>query len=55
MDYIGAGAAPRDVGALERTILVVRAAGRSARSFAGRDLVSDLEGRFRADGSISGR
>ena len=53
MDYIHAGAATRDVGALERTILVVRAAGRSARSFAGRDLVSDLQSRFRADGSIS--
>jgi hypothetical protein len=53
MDYIHAGAATRDVGALERTILVARAAGQSARSFGGRDLVSDLEGRFRADGSIS--
>jgi prenyltransferase/squalene oxidase-like repeat protein len=53
MDYVQAGAATRDVGALERTILVVRAAGHSARSFGGRDLVSELERRLRADGSIS--
>jgi energy-coupling factor transport system substrate-specific component len=55
MDYIRAGAGTRDVGALERTILVVRAAGQSARSFGGRDLVTELERHFRGDGSISGQ
>jgi Prenyltransferase and squalene oxidase repeat len=42
-----------DVGALERTILVVGAAGQSARNFAGHDLVAALEGRVRRDGSVS--
>jgi hypothetical protein len=53
MDYIRAGAGSRDVGALERTILVVRAAGLSARSFGGRDLIAALQRRFAQDGSIS--
>ena len=53
MDYIARGAATNDVGALERTILVVRAAGRSARSFGGRDLITALQGRVKSDGSIS--
>jgi energy-coupling factor transport system substrate-specific component len=55
MDYIRAGAATHDVGALERTILVVRAAGQSARSFGGHDLIASLQSRFRGDGSISGQ
>ena len=37
-----AGAAPSDLGALERTILVVRAAGLSPRCFGGHDLVAAL-------------
>ena len=53
MDYVARGASSGDVGALERTILVVRAAGRSARSVGGRDLIAALERRFKADGSIS--
>jgi energy-coupling factor transport system substrate-specific component len=53
MDYVRSGAGTQDVGALERTILVVRAAGQSARSFGGRDLIAALESRFRSDGSIS--
>ena len=53
MDYVARGASSGDVGALERTILVVRAAGRSARSVGGRDLIAALEHRFKADGSIS--
>jgi energy-coupling factor transport system substrate-specific component len=56
MDYVRAGIEPHppaDVGALERTILVVRAAGLSARSFGGRDLIAALESRVRSDGSIS--
>jgi energy-coupling factor transport system substrate-specific component len=53
MDYIRAGAgAPPDVGSLERTILVVHAAGLSPRSVAGHDLVAELQRRFRSDGSI---
>jgi energy-coupling factor transport system substrate-specific component len=53
MDYVRAGAgAPPDVGSLERTILVVQAAGLSARSFGGHDLVAELQRRFRSDGSI---
>ncbi len=55
MGYIRSGAGTRDVGSLERTILVVRAAGLSARSFGGRDLISALESRFAANGSISGQ
>jgi hypothetical protein len=55
VDYIRAGAGTHDVGALERTILVVRAAGQSARSFAGRDLSAELESHFGSNGSISGQ
>ncbi|MFZ1994030.1 MAG: prenyltransferase/squalene oxidase repeat-containing protein, partial [Solirubrobacteraceae bacterium] len=53
VSYISRGAGTHDVGALERTILVVRAAGQSARSFGGRDLIAALESRFGANGSIS--
>jgi prenyltransferase/squalene oxidase-like repeat protein len=53
MDYVRAAAGTRDVGALERTILVVRAAGLSARAFGGHDLIAALDGHLRADGSIS--
>jgi Prenyltransferase and squalene oxidase repeat len=54
MSYVQAHARTTgDVGALERTILVVGAAGRSARSFAGHDLVAALERRIRGDGSVS--
>ena len=44
----------RQVGEVERTILVVEAAGLDARRFAGRDLVARLERYRRADGSFSG-
>jgi energy-coupling factor transport system substrate-specific component len=44
----------RDVGELERTILVLDAAGVSPRSFGGRDLIARLERYRRADGSFSG-
>jgi energy-coupling factor transport system substrate-specific component len=53
VSYISRGAGTHDVGALERTILVVRAAGQSARSFGGRDLIAALESRLGANGSIS--
>jgi energy-coupling factor transport system substrate-specific component len=55
MDYVRAGAGTHDIGSLERTILVARAGGQSARSFGGRDLIAALEGHFRGDGSISGQ
>ncbi len=58
MDYVRGGIGPHppgDVGALERTILVVRAAGQSARSFGGRDLIAALQSHIRGDGSISGQ
>ena len=41
-----------DTGEIERTILAVRGAGLSARSFAGRDLVAELLARRRPDGSF---
>jgi len=44
----------RDIGEVERTILVLRAAGLSPRRFAGRDLVAKLLRRRRGDGSIAG-
>ncbi len=50
--YIRTGGYP-DTGSLERTILVVRAAGASARSFGGHDLVGALLRRIRGDGSVS--
>ncbi len=54
MDYIRRGAgSDSDPGSIERTILVARAAGASARSFAGRDLVAALQRRIRANGSIA--
>jgi energy-coupling factor transport system substrate-specific component len=48
------GRSIRDVGEVERTILVLAAAGLSPRRFAGRDLVAELRARRRADGSIAG-
>jgi Prenyltransferase and squalene oxidase repeat len=54
--YIRAGAGSlADVGSLERTILVAKAAGQSARAFGGHDLVTELERRMSADGSVSGQ
>ena len=43
-----------ETGELERTVLAVRGAGLDARRFAGRDLVSELLRRRRADGSFAG-
>ena len=43
IDYLRTGSGGlRDVGEIERTILVLRAGGVSARSFAGRDLLAEL-------------
>ncbi len=44
-----------DVGAIERTILAVTAAGLNPRSVGGKDLVARLAAKQRANGSISGR
>jgi energy-coupling factor transport system substrate-specific component len=55
MDYVRRGAGTGDVGALERTVLVVRAAGLPAHSFGGRDLIAALQRHFRGDGSIAGQ
>jgi energy-coupling factor transport system substrate-specific component len=53
--YIEAhGLGSLDTGSLERTILVVRAAGLSARSIGGHDLLGLLERRRRANGSFGG-
>ena len=43
-----------DVGAIERTMLVLEAAGLSSRDFRGRDLVAALTRRRRSNGSIGG-
>ncbi len=48
------GASLNDVGEIERTILVVEAAGLSARDFAGKDLVAAVQSRRRGNGSIAG-
>src|SRR5437588_10919056 len=42
-----------DPGSLERTILAVRASNLSARRFAGRDLISQLQHDIRSDGSVA--
>ncbi len=44
-----------DVGELERTILVLGAAGVNPRSFGGRDLIARLGGYRRGDGSFAGQ
>jgi energy-coupling factor transport system substrate-specific component len=48
------GGSVRDIGEIERTVLVLEAAGLSPRRFAGRDLVTAIRARRRANGSISG-
>ena len=53
ISYVGAGGVSAgDVGSLERTILVTRAAGLSPRDFGGRDLAAELARRVLADGSV---
>ena len=44
----------RDVGGIERTILVLRAAGMNPRNFAGRNLVREVLAKQTRDGSIAG-
>jgi energy-coupling factor transport system substrate-specific component len=48
------GASVKDIGEVERTVLVLSAAGRSPRDFGGRDLVSTILAKRRGDGSIAG-
>ena len=45
----------RDLGEIERTILVLKAAGRSPRRFGGRNLVAELVAARRGDGSFRGQ
>ncbi|HTX45053.1 MAG TPA: prenyltransferase/squalene oxidase repeat-containing protein [Solirubrobacteraceae bacterium] len=52
LDYIRSQA-PSDAGAVERTILVARAAGASVTDFGGRDLLRMLERDIRPDGSVA--
>jgi energy-coupling factor transport system substrate-specific component len=52
IDFMRGGAGSlTDTGDLERTILVLRAAGLSPRDFAGRDLIAELLRKRRSDGS----
>jgi energy-coupling factor transport system substrate-specific component len=44
----------RDIGEIERTVLLARAAGMDPRRFGGRNLLAEIERRRREDGSISG-
>jgi energy-coupling factor transport system substrate-specific component len=55
IDYLRSGAGAGDPGSLERTILVARAAGQSARSFGGHDLIAELLHHVGANGSVSGQ
>jgi Prenyltransferase and squalene oxidase repeat len=43
-----------EIGEIERTVLLAKVAGLSPRSFGGRNLVAEIQGRRRHDGSISG-
>jgi Prenyltransferase and squalene oxidase repeat len=54
LDYVRGGVGSlSDAGALERTILVVGAAGQPAADFGGHDLASALRRRIRPDGSVA--
>ncbi len=56
LSYIRAGAdSYADIGAIERTILVARAAGVSAQSFGGRNLLARVQNAVQSDGSVSGQ
>ncbi len=56
IDYIQAGlGSATDPGSIERTILVLGAAGLPAGDFAGHDLVSELRRDIRPNGSVSGQ
>ncbi|MGI8412445.1 MAG: prenyltransferase/squalene oxidase repeat-containing protein, partial [Solirubrobacteraceae bacterium] len=56
VDYIRAGlGSGSDPGSVERTILVLRAAGLPVTSFGGQNLLTALQGEMRGDGSVSGQ
>jgi prenyltransferase beta subunit len=44
----------RDIGEIERTVLLLRSAGLDPRDFAGRNLIGEIQAKRRADGSIAG-
>jgi Squalene-hopene cyclase C-terminal domain len=44
----------RDIGEIERTALVAKVGGLNPRSFGGRNLIAEIQGRRRSNGSISG-
>jgi hypothetical protein len=44
----------KDIGEIERTVLLAKVAGLNPRAFGGRNLVREIENRRRSDGSISG-
>jgi energy-coupling factor transport system substrate-specific component len=44
----------RDIGEIERTVLLLESAGLSPRDFAGKDLISAIRARRRGNGSIAG-
>jgi energy-coupling factor transport system substrate-specific component len=44
----------RDIGEIERTVLLLRSAGLDPRDFGGRDLIGEIQAKRRADGSIAG-
>ena len=48
------GRAPADIGEIERTVLLLEAAGLDPRRFGGRNLVAQIARRRRPDGSIAG-
>jgi hypothetical protein len=47
------GSSGRDIGEVERTVLLMKVAGINPRSVGGRNLLSEIEGRRQANGSIS--
>jgi energy-coupling factor transport system substrate-specific component len=44
----------KDIGEIERTVLLAKVAGLNPRAFGGRNLVREIQNRRRSDGSISG-
>lgn len=54
-DTVARNGSATEIGDLERTILVLTAAGRSPRRFAGRDLVALLRRRVERDGAVLGQ
>jgi prenyltransferase beta subunit len=51
---LGGSGSLRDIGEIERTVLLARVAGMNPRRLGGRNLLAEIEKRRRGDGSISG-